>query len=133
MELGKLVDAKDDVNLEQQATQCDALKKVPFFADDGAMHEFVAELAMNAVPRWYRQGKVILQEGDACCDEMFALLRGAVEVSACGRFLGRLENDLFGEIGVLDLLERRTASIVAVTQCHCMCFTRQVVIPVLAK
>merc|ERR1711972_1257078 len=56
-----------------------------------------------------------------------------VEISACGEFLGRLENDLFGEICVLDLLERRTANIIAATQCHCMMFTRQIVIPILAK
>jgi len=61
------------------------------------------------------------------------LLRGAVEVTACGEFLGRLENDLFGEICVLDLLERRTANIIAATQCHCMMLSRQVAIPVLAK
>merc|ERR1711988_1108040 len=41
--------------------------------------------------------------------------------------------DLFGEICVLDLLERRTATVTAATQCHCMMFTRQIVIPVLAK
>merc|ERR1719512_685038 len=28
MELGKLIDVRDDINLEQQAIQCDALKKV---------------------------------------------------------------------------------------------------------
>eukprot|EP00434_Breviolum_minutum_P021996 symbB.v1.2.019418.t1/scaffold1560.1/size111759/9 len=50
MELGKLIDVKDDINLEQQATQCDALKTVPFFSDPSdAMHEFVAELAMNTL------------------------------------------------------------------------------------
>lgn len=64
---------------------------------------------------------------------MYVLLRGAVEVTACGEFLGRLENDLFGEICVLDLLERRTANVIAATQCHCMMFTRAIVIPVLAK
>lgn len=134
MELGKLIDVKDDLNLEQQAIQCDALKKVPFFfASDETMHDFVAELAMNASSYWYRPGRMIIQEGDTRCDEMYVLLRGAVEVTACGEFLGRLENDLFGEICVLDLLERRTANVVAATQCHCMMFTRQVVIPVLAK
>jgi CRP-like cAMP-binding protein len=133
MELGKLIDVKDDINLEQQAIQCDALKKVPFFAGDEMMHDFVAELAMNASSFWFRPGRVIIQEGDTKCDEMYVLLRGAVEVTACGEFLGRLENDLFGEICVLDLLERRTANIIAATQCHCMMFTRQIVIPVLAK
>mmetsp|Transcript_129417 Transcript_129417/g.224667 ORF Transcript_129417/g.224667 Transcript_129417/m.224667 type:complete len:543 (+) Transcript_129417:73-1701(+) len=133
MELGKLIDVKDDINLEQQAIQCDALKKVPFFASDEMMHDFVAELAMNASSYWYRPGRVIIQEGDTRCDEMYVLLRGAVEVTACGEFLGRLENDLFGEICVLDLLERRTANVIAATQCHCMMFTRQIVIPVLAK
>jgi len=133
MELGKLIDVKDDINLEQQAIQCDALKKVPFFASDEMMHDFVAELAMNGSSYWYRPGRVIIQEGDTKCDEMYVLLRGAVEVTACGEFLGRLENDLFGEICVLDLLERRTANVIAATQCHCMMFTRQIVIPVLAK
>jgi CRP-like cAMP-binding protein len=133
MELGKLIDVKDDINLEQQAIQCDALKKVPFFAGDEMMHDFVAELAMNASSFWYRPGRVIIQEGDTRCDEMYVLLHGAVEVTACGEFLGRLENDLFGEICVLDLLERRTANVIAATQCHCMVFTRQIVIPVLAK
>jgi len=133
MEVGKLIDVKDDINLEQQAIQCDALKKVPFFAGDEMMHDFVAELAMNASSYWYRPGRVIIQEGDTKCDEMYVLLRGAVEVTACGEFLGRLENDLFGEICVLDLLERRTANVIAATQCHCMMFTRQIVIPVLAK
>lgn len=138
MELGKLIDVKDDINLEQQAMQCDALKKVPFFRGDESkgedpMHDFVAELAMNASSFWFRPGRVIIQEGDTRCDEMYVLLHGAVEITACGEFLGRLENDLFGEICVLDLLERRTANVVAATQCHCMMFTRQIVIPVLAK
>mmetsp|Transcript_51110 Transcript_51110/g.136397 ORF Transcript_51110/g.136397 Transcript_51110/m.136397 type:complete len:535 (-) Transcript_51110:267-1871(-) len=133
LELGKLIDMKDDINLEQQATQCDALKRVPFFASDESLHDFVAELAMNAASRWYRPGRVIIQEGDTRCDEMFVLLSGAVEISACGEFLGRLENDLFGEICMLDLLERRTANVIAATQCHCMMFTRQLVIPMLAK
>lgn len=133
MELGKLIDVKDDINLEQQAIQCDALKQVPFFASDETMHDFVAELAMNASSYWYRPGRVIIQEGDTRCDEMYVLLRGAVEITACGEFLGRMENDLFGEICVLDLLERRTANVIAATQCHCMMFTRQIVIPVLAK
>eukprot|EP00928_Gymnodinium_smaydae_P053077 TRINITY_DN37155_c0_g1_i1.p1 TRINITY_DN37155_c0_g1~~TRINITY_DN37155_c0_g1_i1.p1 ORF type:complete len:533 (-),score=144.51 TRINITY_DN37155_c0_g1_i1:90-1688(-) len=133
MELGKLIDVKDDINLEQQAIQCDALKKVPFFANDESMHDFVAELAMTASSYWFRAGRVIIQEGDTRCDEMYVLLKGAVEVTACGQFLGRLENDLFGEICVLDLLERRTANVIAATQCHCMMFSRQIVIPVLGK
>jgi len=133
MELGKLIDVKDDINLEQQAIQCDALKKVPFFAGDETMHDFVAELAMSGSSYWYRPGRVIIQEGDTRCDEMYVLLIGAVEITACGEFLGRLENDLFGEICVLDLLERRTANVIAATQCHCMMFTRQIVMPVLAK
>lgn len=133
MDLGKLIDVKDDINLEQQATHCDALMRVPFFAQDESMHDFVAELAMTASSFWYRPGRVIIQEGDTKCDEMYVLLKGAVEVTACGEFLGRLENDIFGEICVLDLLERRTANIIAATQCHCMMFSRQVVIPVLAK
>eukprot|EP00929_Paragymnodinium_shiwhaense_P008884 TRINITY_DN11286_c0_g1_i1.p1 TRINITY_DN11286_c0_g1~~TRINITY_DN11286_c0_g1_i1.p1 ORF type:complete len:546 (+),score=138.47 TRINITY_DN11286_c0_g1_i1:105-1742(+) len=133
MELGKLIDVKDDMNLEQQANQCDALKRVPFFASDDSLHDFVAELAMNASSYWYRPGRVIIQEGDTRCDEMYVLLSGAVEMSACGEFLGRLENDLFGEICVLDLLERRTANVVAATECNCMVFSRQVVIPILAK
>lgn len=133
MELGKLIDVKDDINLEQQAIQCDALKRVPFFASDESMHDFVAELAMNASSFWFRPGRIIIQEGDTKCDEMYVLLRGAVEVTACGEFLGRLENDLFGEICVLDLLERRTAMVTAATQCHCMMFSRQIVIPILAK
>jgi CRP-like cAMP-binding protein len=133
MELGKLIDVKDDINLEQQAIQCDALKKVPFFAENEAMHDFVAELSMNASSAWYRPGRVIIQEGDTQCDVMYVLLHGAVEITACGEFLGRLENDLFGEICVLDLLERRTANVIAVTQCHCMMFTRQIVVPILAK
>lgn len=133
MDLGKLIDVKDDINLEQQATQCDALMRVPFFAQDDSMHDFVAELAMTASSYWYRPGRVIIQEGDTKCDEMYVLLKGAVEITACGEFLGRLENDLFGEICVLDLLERRTANVIAATQCHCMMFSRMVVIPVLAK
>jgi len=133
LELGKLIDVKDDINLEQQAIQCDALKRVSFFAADDSMHDFCAELAMNASSYWYRTGRVIIQEGDTRCDKMYVLLRGAVEISACGEFLGRLENDIFGEVCVLDLLERRTANVIAATQCHCMVFTRQIVIPVLAK
>lgn len=133
MELGNVIDAKEDLHLEQQAIQCDALKKVPFFGNDDSMHEFVAELALNGVSVWYRPGRVIIQEGDTQCDEMYVILKGAVEITACGEFLGRLENDMFGEICMLDLLERRTASVVASTQCACISFSRQVLIPILAK
>jgi len=133
MELGKLIDVKDDINLEQQATQCDALKSIPFFANDESLHDFVAELAMNASACWYKPGRVLIQEGDTSCDDMYVLLRGACEMYSCGQFLGRIENDLFGEICVLDLLERRTASVITATPCQCMKFPRQVMIPVLAK
>jgi len=97
------------------------------------MHDFVAELTMNASSHWYRRGHVIIQEGDTRCDNMYVLLRGAVEISACGEFQGRLENDLFGEIAVLDLIERRTANVTAATQCQCMVLARRLVIPMLAK
>ncbi|CAE7515390.1 CNGA1, partial [Symbiodinium necroappetens] len=134
MELGKLIDVKDDINLEQQATQCDALKQLPFFSDNSeSMHEFVAELAMNTSTYWYQPGKVLLEEGDINCDEMFILLRGACEVSSCGQFLGRIENDVIGEIGILDLLERRTATVKTATACQCMKLSRQVMVPILAK
>ncbi|CAE7461345.1 HCN4 [Symbiodinium natans] len=134
MELGKLIDVKDDINLEQQATQCDALKQLPFFSDSSeSMHEFVAELAMNTSTYWYKPGKVLIQEGDGNCDEMFILLRGACEVSSCGQFLGRIENDIIGEIGILDLLERRTATVKTASACQCMKLSRQVMVPILAK
>eukprot|EP00440_Ansanella_granifera_P000563 gb/GFBE01000610.1/.p1 GENE.gb/GFBE01000610.1/~~gb/GFBE01000610.1/.p1 ORF type:complete len:557 (+),score=168.05 gb/GFBE01000610.1/:1-1671(+) len=133
MELGKLIDVKDDINLEQQAAQCDALKSIPFFANDESLHDFVAELAMNASSYWYKPGKVLIQEGDTSCDDMFVLLRGTCEMYSCGQFLGRIEEDLFGEICVLDLLEKRTASVITATPCQCMKFPRQVMIPVLAK
>jgi len=131
-ELGKLIDVKEDINLEQQAVQCDALKSIPFF-DDDSLHDFVAELAMNASTYWYKPGNVLIQEGDVNCDEMYVLLRGSCEMYSCGQFLGRIENDIFGEICVLDLLESRTASVITATPCQCMKFHRQVMIPVLAK
>ncbi|CAE8731984.1 unnamed protein product [Polarella glacialis] len=133
LQLGKLIDVNDDINLEQQATQCDALKSIPFFASDASLHDFVAELAMNASSLWYPAGKVVIQEGDCKCNDMFVLLRGSCEIYSCGQFLGRIEHDLFGEIGILDLLERRTASVITATPCQCMKFPRMVVIPVLAK
>mmetsp|Transcript_122128 Transcript_122128/g.290369 ORF Transcript_122128/g.290369 Transcript_122128/m.290369 type:complete len:547 (+) Transcript_122128:44-1684(+) len=134
MELGKLIDVKDDINLEQQATQCDALKQVPFFSEPtDAMHEFVAELAMNTSTYWYQPGKVLIQEGDTDCDEMYILLRGSCEVFSCGQFLGRIENDVIGEIGILDLLERRTSTVQCATACQCMKLSRQVMVPILAK
>ncbi|CAK9075696.1 Uncharacterized protein (Fragment) [Durusdinium trenchii] len=134
MELGKLIDVKEDINLEQQATQCDALKNVPFFSDPSdAMHEFVAELAMNTSTYWYKPGKVLVEEGDTNCEEMFILLRGSCEVYSCGQLLGRIENDVIGEIGVLDLLERRTATVKTATACQCMKLSRQVMVPILAK
>eukprot|EP00435_Cladocopium_sp_Y103_P015908 s2948_g3.t3 len=134
MELGKLIDVKDDINLEQQATQCDALKTVPFFSDPSdAMHEFVAELAMNTSTYWYKPGTVLMKEGDINCEEMYILLRGSCEVYSCGQLLGRIENDVIGEIGVLDLLERRTATVQTATACQCMKLSRQVMVPILAK
>mmetsp|Transcript_47985 Transcript_47985/g.104429 ORF Transcript_47985/g.104429 Transcript_47985/m.104429 type:complete len:553 (+) Transcript_47985:28-1686(+) len=133
MESGQLMDMKDDINLEQQAQHCDLLRRLPFFAQDEVLQPFVAELAVAATSLWVRPGRVIIQEGDTNCDDMYALLCGAVEVTACGEFLGRLEHDLFGEIGILDLLDRRTANVVAATQCHCMKFSREVLTPVLAK
>lgn len=132
LELGKLVDIRDDINLEQQGAYCDSLRKVPFFAGDEA-NDFVAELAMNGSASWFRPGHVIIQEADTKCDEMYVIISGAVEVTACGEFLGRLENDLFGEICVLDLLERRTATVTAATQCQCIVFRRQMLLPILAK
>lgn len=134
MELGKLIDVKDDINLEQQATQCDALKSVPFFSDPSdAMHEFVAELAMNTSTYWYKPGTVLMKEGDINCEEMYILLRGSCEVYSCGQLLGRIENDVIGEIGVLDLLERRTATVQTATACQCMKLSLQVMVPILAK
>lgn len=133
IESGKLIDTNDDLNLQAQAAFSEALKKVPFFAQDESLDEFMGELAMHATDRWFRPGHIVLQEGDGARREMFVLLRGAVEVSSCGQFLGRMENELFGEIGVMDLLERRSCTVVAATHCHCLSFTREVVIPILAK
>ena len=131
-EMGTLGQVQDGINLEQQAAHCEALKRVPFFAGD-SMHAFAAELAMDASPCCYRQGHVIIREGDSPCDRMYVLLSGAVEVSSCGKFLGRLEDDLFGEVCVLDILERRTATVVAAAQCQCLALPRRAVAPLLAK
>ena len=163
---GKLIDVKEDINLEQQAwssplwclggrfdaeaSQCDALKTMPFFMDPSdSMHEFVAEIAMNTNTFWYKPGTVLVQEGDTNCDEMFILLRGSCEVYSCGQLLGRtafvrpfkgfvsfefhgktmsnarIEQEVIGEIGLLDLLERRTATVKTATACQCMKLSRQ--------
>lgn len=132
-DLGLFFEVREDVNMEQQAMQCDALRKVPIFAEDETLHSFVSELSMNATSSWFKPGKVILREGDTKCDDMYVLMTGAAQITACGVHLGRLENDLFGEICFLDLFERRTATVTALTPCHCMVFARQVVIPILAK
>ena len=50
-------------------------QQVPFFADDASLHDFAAELAMNATTVWYRPGKVIIQEGDnRCCRSIGGVL-----------------------------------------------------------
>lgn len=131
--LGQFYEIREDVNMEQQAKHVDALLKVPIFAEDESLQPFVAELAMTATDSWFKPGRVILREGDAACDEMYVLLSGAVQITASGAHVGRLENDLFGEVCLLDLVERRTASVTALTPCHCMRFTRQIVVPILAK
>jgi CRP-like cAMP-binding protein len=107
------------------------LKQVSFFSMFENDMETINRIAGMCSRRVYRKGKYIIQEGDSG-DELFIILNGEIEI-----IKNTLQNEQYtvttlnsdmgsvnvGEIALIDN-DRRSASVVAKTDCECLVITR---------
>jgi CRP/FNR family transcriptional regulator, cyclic AMP receptor protein len=114
----------DDAILEK-------LKQVPFFSMLESDIDIIKKIAFMCNRRAYRQGKYIIREGDFG-DELFIVLNGEIDiikntlqdeeymVTTMNADLGGIN---VGEIALIDN-DRRSASVVAKTDCDCLVISR---------
>lgn len=107
------------------------LKQVSFFSMFENDDETIARIAAVCTRRVYSAGKYIIREGDFG-DELFIALSGEIEI-----IKNTLQNEEytvttfyadeggvnFGEIALIDN-DRRSASVLAKTDCECLVITR---------
>lgn len=115
----------DDVILEK-------LKQVSFFSMFENDDEIINRIARMCSRRIYRKGKYIIREGDSG-DELFIILNGEIDIVK-----NTLQNEQYtvttlnadmgsinvGEIALIDN-DRRSASVLANTDCTCLVITRE--------
>lgn len=82
-----------------------------------------AQVIDNLVPRHFREGEVIIQEGDEG-NEFYLLERGEARAEAGGVVKHYSPGSCFGELALLHN-QPRAASVVAVTKCKCACLDRE--------
>ena len=104
----------------------DTLAKVELFADLDKSD--IARLAKATVVREYKQGDVIVREGEAGV-AFYVVSRGNVEVvkglgTANEQVMGSVhEGSFFGEMALFDN-HMRSASVRAATDCECLVLTK---------
>ncbi|HOT44764.1 MAG TPA: cyclic nucleotide-binding domain-containing protein [Spirochaetota bacterium] len=107
------------------------LKEVSFFSMFENDAEVLGKIASICARRQYRKGKMIIREGDFG-DELFIILNGEIDI-----IKNTLQNESYtvttlsadlgsinvGEIALIDN-DRRSASVVAQTDCECLVINR---------
>lgn len=107
------------------------LKKVSLFSEIAHDDKAMTSLASFLTEKSFRPGSVIIEEGSVG-DEMFLLVVGMASVykhTPDGdeypvAKLDSLNCPFFGEGSLIDS-ETRSATIKAVDECHCLCFSKQ--------
>jgi CRP/FNR family transcriptional regulator, cyclic AMP receptor protein len=109
----------------------DKLKQVSFFSMFENDMDVLGKLAGMCIRRHYKKGKFIIREGDYG-DELFIILNGEINIAK-----NTLQNEQYtvttlsadmgsinvGEIALIDN-DRRSASVVAQTDCECLVVNR---------
>ncbi len=109
----------------------DKIRQVSFFSMFENDMEVLGKIASMCTRRQYRKGKVIIREGDYG-DELFIILNGEIDI-----IKNTLQNEQYtvttlsadlgsinvGEIALIDN-DRRSASVVAQTDCECLVINR---------
>ncbi|OHD63035.1 MAG: hypothetical protein A2176_09455 [Spirochaetes bacterium RBG_13_51_14] len=109
----------------------DKLKQVSFFSMFEKDDEIIARIAGMCARRFYRAGRYIIREGDIG-DELFIILSGEIDIMK-----STLQNEQYtvttlnadqgginvGEIALIDK-DRRSASVLAKTDCECLVINR---------
>lgn len=109
----------------------DRLRSLAFFQDRN--EDFLTELLDNLVTQVFHPGQEILHEGDIG-DSMYILNRGDVEVSLGDAVVAKLsDGTIFGELAVLGVSSKRTATVRASTFCDCRVLHRTLFSKVLSK
>ncbi len=107
------------------------LKEVPFFSMFSADREILKKISTMCTRTIFKKGKYIIKEGDNG-DELYIVLKGFIEI-----IKKTLQNEQYivatlssdegginvGEIALIDN-DRRSASVLAKTDCECLLITR---------
>ncbi|CEM05198.1 unnamed protein product [Vitrella brassicaformis CCMP3155] len=100
----------------------DILSNIPFL--QGCNPYFTASFISFLQPRFYSPGEVIIKEG-TYGRSMFILNKGLVEVTVKSQRVARLEDgSVFGEIALLGIVNKRTATIRTLTCCDMRVISR---------
>lgn len=95
---------------------------------------FLQELDASAVPRIYKQGSAVIEEGaTGDANELYVIAHGVVEVRrSLGGDISQYvpvatlhQGDWFGEVAALGIRESRTATVVCSTICDLRVITRE--------
>eukprot|EP00746_Dinoflagellata_sp_MGD_P165517 gnl/MRDRNA2_/MRDRNA2_94836_c0_seq1.p1 gnl/MRDRNA2_/MRDRNA2_94836_c0~~gnl/MRDRNA2_/MRDRNA2_94836_c0_seq1.p1 ORF type:complete len:542 (-),score=82.60 gnl/MRDRNA2_/MRDRNA2_94836_c0_seq1:153-1778(-) len=102
----------------------DGIAKLPLF--QGRDPRFVGQLLLDVAVEVFQPGDVILREGDSG-ESMYLLNRGEVEIIVGGNVVAKLrDGSVFGEIALLGVSSRRTATVRAASFCDCRVIQRAV-------
>eukprot|EP00746_Dinoflagellata_sp_MGD_P152860 gnl/MRDRNA2_/MRDRNA2_83930_c0_seq1.p1 gnl/MRDRNA2_/MRDRNA2_83930_c0~~gnl/MRDRNA2_/MRDRNA2_83930_c0_seq1.p1 ORF type:complete len:350 (-),score=58.42 gnl/MRDRNA2_/MRDRNA2_83930_c0_seq1:31-1080(-) len=106
------------LNAEKVNPFChDRLRALPFFCDRDP--EFVTELLDDVRVEVFHPGELILKQG-SCGDSMYILSRGTVDIVLGDKTVCQLEDgSIFGEIALLGVSSKRSATVRAASFCDC--------------
>ena len=99
----------------------DRIERLPVF--EGLPDDRLDELAAAAAEQLAPAGRVLLEHGHPASG-FFVLEEGTVRVETVGDDVDLGPGDVFGEIPLVGLSERRTARVRAVTDVRCLSFAR---------
>lgn len=125
----------DQSSLDASASFARQMKEVllqnKFFHD--CHEEFVRDLIVNIYRKKYCANRFLIEEGTRG-HSMFVLYKGLVEVSANGRVVCRLKGgSVFGEMAMLDISNRRTATVKTLEKCDTAVIFRNTFFHILEK
>jgi len=109
----------------------DLLSKSKVFQD--CHDEFIRDLIVSSNRKEYQPNRYLMEEGSRG-DSMFVLFKGVVEVSSNGRYVCKLrDGSIVGEAALLNIDNRRTASVRSVQKCDVAIIFRSIFHSILEK
>lgn len=100
----------------------DGIAKLPLFK--GRDPRFVEQVMLDVAVEVFQPGSIILREGDSG-ESMYLLNRGDVEIVVGGNVVATLsDGSVFGEIALLGVSSKRTATVRASSFCDCRVIQR---------